>query len=80
MLINDVGFENQKNNAGELAASKKNIKEANMIHLKYVDDLLLAEAVDMKSKLVQHSKSKNLNIQELGTKFRADTVELLVRT
>ena len=58
VLINDVGFENQKNNAGELAASKKNMKEANMIHLKYVDDLLLAEAVDLKSKLVPSEEDR----------------------
>ena len=50
VLINDLGFENQKNNAGDLATSKKNMKEANLIHLKYVDDLLLAEAVDLKGK------------------------------
>ena len=43
VLINDLGFENQKNNAGDLATSKKNMKEANLIHLKYADDLLLAE-------------------------------------
>ena len=52
VLINDLGFENQKNNAGDLATSKKNMKEANLIHLKYVDDLLLAEAVDLKERLV----------------------------
>ena len=52
VLINDVGFENQLNNTGEMASSKQNMKEANKIHLKYVDDLLLAEAIDLKAKLV----------------------------
>ena len=52
VLINDVGFENQINNAGELATGKRNVGEANRIHLKYVDDVTLAEAIDLKSKLV----------------------------
>ena len=49
VLVNDVGFENQCNNAGEIATSKRKIKTANELHLKYVDDLTLAEAVKMKS-------------------------------
>ena len=47
VLINEVGFEGQKNNAGELLTSKRNMKTVNQIHLKYVDDLTLAEAVDL---------------------------------
>ena len=42
VMINDLGFENQLNNAGELATSKRNMKLANEIHLKYVDDFTLA--------------------------------------
>ena len=52
ILINDVGFENQTNNIGELLTSRKNIKNANLIHLKYVDDLSLAEAINLPDKLV----------------------------
>ena len=52
VLINDVGFENQVNNAGEIITSKRNMKAVNQKHLKYVDDLTLAEAVDLKEKLV----------------------------
>ena len=52
VLINDAGFENQDNNAGELITSKKNFKAANKIHLKYVDDMTLAEAVNLKDNLV----------------------------
>ena len=45
VLINDAGFEGQQNNVGELITRK------NTIHLKYVDDLALAEAIDMKTQL-----------------------------
>jgi hypothetical protein len=51
VLINDAGFEGQQNNVGELITRKKNLKEMNTIHLKYVDDLALAEAIDMKTQL-----------------------------
>ena len=52
VLINDVGFEGQKNNTGDLITSKKNLKTVNEIHLKYVDDLTLAESVNLSEKLV----------------------------
>ena len=48
VLINDVGFKNQENGAGIIASSKKKIRKANEIHLKYVDDLTIAEAVKLK--------------------------------
>ena len=48
VLVNDVGFENQVNNAGEIATSRKKIKAANEIHLKFVNDLILAEAITFK--------------------------------
>ena len=51
ILINDLGFEDQSNNLGELITCKRKIKEFNLIHLKYVDDLTIAEAIDMKSQL-----------------------------
>ena len=52
VLINDAGFEGQLNNAGELATSRRNIKAINQIHLKYVDDMSLAESVNLKELLV----------------------------
>ena len=52
VLINDAGFEGQTNNAGELLTSKRNMKLVNNIHLKYVDDMTLAEAIDLSEKLV----------------------------
>ena len=58
VLINDVGFKNQTNDAGAIATTKKKIKTANEIHLKYVDDLTLAEAVRLKGNTDFHSTSK----------------------
>ena len=52
ILINDLGFDGQENNAGEIITSKRNMKVANEIHLKYVDDLTLAEAIDLPKNLV----------------------------
>ena len=52
VLINDLGFEGQVNNAGDIITSKRNMKIANQIHLKYVDDMTLAEAVDLPKQLV----------------------------
>ena len=52
VLINDAGFEGQLNNAGEMATSRKNMKTVNQIHLKYVDDMSLAESVNLKDRLV----------------------------
>ena len=52
VLINDAGFKGQLNNAGDLLTSKRNLKAVNQIHLKYVDDLTLAETVNLPEKLV----------------------------
>ena len=52
VLINDTGFIGQLNNAGDLATSKRNIKAVNQIHLKYVDDMSLAETVNLKELLI----------------------------
>ena len=52
ILINDPGFEGQVNNAGDIITSKRNMKKVNEIHLKYVDDLTLAEAINLPNKLV----------------------------
>ena len=46
-------FEGQENNLGELLTSKKNIRKANEIHLKFVDDLTIAEAIDLRKQLVK---------------------------
>ena len=45
VLINDVGFQ----------LSRGDLKRLNELHLKYVDDFTLAEAVDLKSQLRKDS-------------------------
>ena len=64
VLINEVGFEGQVNNTGELLTSKRNIKNANMIHLKYIDDLTLAESIDLIKQLV-HVPEKYRNFPDV---------------
>ena len=51
VLIDDLGFSDQVNNVGDLITQKKKVIEMNGIHLKYVDVLALAEAVDMWTQL-----------------------------
>ena len=51
VLIDDVGFDGQSIDVGDVITSKKKLKDFNEIHLKYVDDLLIAEAVNMKEQL-----------------------------
>ena len=51
VLINDAGFQGQVNNAAELITKKKCIEELNVIHMKYVDDLAIAEAINMNKQL-----------------------------
>ena len=51
VLINDVGFSKQSNNARELATSKRRVHDLNELHLKYVDDLSIAESINMKTQL-----------------------------
>ena len=51
VLINDVGFVGQSNDKGDIITSKKGIKELNEIHLKYVDNMLIAESIKMKEQL-----------------------------
>ena len=53
ILINDAGFNGQTNDLGEISACKKRLREVNELHLKYVDDLALAEAVKMKTQLTE---------------------------
>ena len=51
VLMNDVGFSDQKNENGDLITCKQRIKKFNELHLKYVDDLVLLETVSLKSQL-----------------------------
>ena len=58
VLINDAWFKGQQNNAGLLLTSKRNMRVANEIHLKYVDDLTLAETINLPKNLVKLSDSE----------------------
>ena len=69
VLINDAGFGGQVNNVGELITSKMKVREMNEIHLKYVDDLTLAESIDMTSQLF----SIPVNERTLPDDFRSRT-------
>ena len=51
ILINDVGFPDQRNNVGDIITSKKRTKSVEEIHLKFVDDLTIGEAIKMKEML-----------------------------
>ena len=51
VLINEAGFDGQVNNSGELLTTKKNIYRANQIHMKFVDDMTLAETINLPTKL-----------------------------
>ena len=51
VLVNEVGYEGQCNNNGEIITCKRKFKQMNELHLKYVDDLTVVEAVDMKNQL-----------------------------
>ena len=53
VLINDVGFSDQSNENGDIITCKRRVKEFNELHLKYVDDLTLAEFISMKTQLNQ---------------------------
>ena len=69
VLINDAGYADQENNVGELITCRKKVKEMNNIHLKYVDDLTLAESVNMDTQLIQIPETE----RPLPDTFRART-------
>ena len=73
VLINDVGFQDQKNNAGDIITSRRNMKVANEIHLKYIDDLTLAEAINLPNNFV----SVPDNIRPQPDMFHARTGHVL---
>ena len=57
ILVNDLGYQGQENNAGDIASSKNKLKIANEIHLKFVDDFTIAEAINMKKDIDQTTNS-----------------------
>ena len=73
ILINDCGFQGQENKTGELLTTKRNMKKMNEIHLKYVDDLSLAETINLPVKLETIPDSE----RPLPDVFRARTGHVL---
>ena len=51
ILINDVGFDRQENNVGDLITCKRRLRKNKTLHLKYVDDLSIAETINLKDQL-----------------------------
>ena len=58
VLINDAGFAEQENNVGKNITARKNFKAEPLLHLKYVDDMTLAESINLKEKLVFRPESE----------------------
>ena len=48
VLINEIRFNDQQNNVGEIITSRRNLRAANQLHLKFVDDLTMAESLILK--------------------------------
>ena len=63
VLINNIGFENQVNNVGELITCRRKLSLLNEIHLKYVDDLTLGEAINLKQLSVTQAEHRTLRMQ-----------------
>ena len=52
---------------GEIITCKRRIKEFNLLHLKYVDDFTIAEAINMKEQsLLLKDPSQIISMIELG--------------
>ena len=51
VLVNDIGFNDQTNENGELITCKRRVKDFNELHLKYVDDLALLESIPLGTQL-----------------------------
>ena len=76
IMINDIGFNDQKNNAGDLITSKRNLKQANEIHLKFVDDLTLAEAINLPEQLVKVPGSQELTLPVQNSRVYRQLLEV----
>ena len=72
ILINDLGFEDQSNDLGDIITCKRKIKEFNLLHLKYVDDFTIAEAISMKDQL----DTVPLTVRPQPDNFHDSTVDI----
>ena len=68
-----LGLRARDNNSGDILTSKRNMKTVNEIHLKYVDDLTLAEAINLPKQL----KSVPDSVRPLPDNFYARTGHVL---
>ena len=73
VLINAVGFVDQKNNVGEMVTSKRKVNIKNEIHLKFVDDFSVAETIKLNEDLVKVPVSQRI----LPDNFHARTGHIL---
>ena len=73
VLINDAGFEKQENNVGENITGRKDFKPDSQLHLKYVDDMMLVESINMKDLLVYRPES----VRPLPDNLHAKTGHIL---
>ena len=67
--INNVGFDNQLNNAGELLTSTRNIKEANNIHLKFVDDMTYQYKGSYINRMLKYAFECNHGVKLIKSKW-----------
>ena len=74
ILINDVRFGGQMNNTGDLITSQRKMKTVNGIHLKFVDDPNLVEAINLPEKII----SVSINEIPLPDEFHARTGHILL--
>ena len=76
VMINDFGFDEQQNNVGELITSRRNLKLANEIHLKFVDDLTLAEAINLPEQLVKVAGQSEFTLPVLRSKVYTQLLKI----
>ena len=81
ILINEIGFDGQENNAGDLITCKRRLKDINTLHLKYVDDLSLAETINMKTQItsvpIQDRPQPDHFRARTGHKLKNETSQVL---
>ena len=66
ILINDVGFNDQRNDLGEISTCKKRLRQVNKLHLKYVDYLALAEAISLETQQLRTDHTQTHTMQGQG--------------
>ena len=71
VLINDLGFSGQLNNAGEVITKITRTYVEGKIHLKYVDDFTVAESIDL------HTQLRTVEKREYPDSFHERTGHVL---